>query len=69
MEQLTVAEFALVKAKVLLDSITFDSDGIVIGGQRMGGNGGLISTDTIRAADELRKVLDDIKRTESEAPR
>ncbi|MCP8894279.1 hypothetical protein KYK29_05005 [Shinella daejeonensis] len=44
-------------AKALLDAITFDDCGAMIGGKFVGGNGGLISRDTIRRADELRQVL------------
>ena len=49
---------ALVKARALLDAVTFDSDGIMVGNVRQGGNGGLLSNDTIRAADALRLALE-----------
>ena len=49
---------AIAKARALLDAVTFDSDGIMVGMVRQGGNGGLLSNDTIRAADELRQALD-----------
>jgi hypothetical protein len=45
-------------AKKLLDSVDFDNNGIIVGQVRTGGNGGLISLDTVRAADNLRIVLD-----------
>jgi hypothetical protein len=48
---------ALSKAKALLEAVDFDNSGAMVGGQWMGGNGGLISRDTIKAADELRKAL------------
>lgn len=51
---------ALAKARILLASVTFDSDGITVGGQRTGGNGGLLSNDSIKAADQLRLALDRI---------
>lgn len=45
-------------ARKLLDTVDFDNNGIMVGQVRTGGNGGLISLDTTRAADELRRVLD-----------
>ena len=44
-------------AKALLDAITFDDCGAMVGGKFVGGNGGLISRETIRKADELRRAL------------
>ena len=44
-------------ARKLLTSVDFDNNGSVVGQVRVGGNGGLISMDTARAADELRQVL------------
>lgn len=40
-------------AKALMDSVNFDMVGI----DGRGGNGGLISTDTMRRSDELRQVI------------
>ncbi len=45
------------KAKALVDAVTLDDSGMLIGQVWVGGNGGLLSRDTIKAADELRKVL------------
>lgn len=45
-------------ARKLLDTVDFDNNGIMVGQVRTGGNGGLISLETTRAADELRRVLD-----------
>ncbi|WP_417585065.1 hypothetical protein [Pelagibacterium sp.] len=45
------------KAKALLDAVDFDNHGRMVAGKFVGGNGGLISRDTIQAADELRKAL------------
>lgn len=44
-------------AKALLDSVTFDDCGALIGGKYQGGNGGLISRKTIEKADDLRRAL------------
>lgn len=46
-----------IKAKALLDAVDFDNNGRMVAGTYKGGNGGLISRDTIVAADELRKAL------------
>lgn len=52
---------ALADAAELLERITFDSDGVMVGMRRQGGNGGIISNDTLRAADKLRRSLDDLE--------
>ena len=49
------------KAKALVDAVTVDDSGQLIGTVWVGGNGGLISKETIVAADELRKELADIE--------
>lgn len=46
-----------IKARALLDAVDFDNNGAMVAGHLVGGNGGLISRDTIKAADELRKAL------------
>lgn len=51
---------ALRKAKALMKSVDFDNSGAMVGGQLQGGNGGLISRETIKAADEMRKALDEV---------
>jgi hypothetical protein len=51
-------ENALAKSRDLLARVTFDSDGIMVGPIRPGGNGGLLSNETIKAADQLRRALD-----------
>ena len=51
----------LTAAAALLDRITFDSDGVMVGMERRGGNGGIISNDTLRAADALRRAFDDME--------
>ena len=47
-------------ARKLLEAVDFDNNGVMVGMQHMGGNGGLISLDTTRAADQLRLVLDQV---------
>lgn len=52
------AVMALVeKAQQLVESISFDMNGDLIGGKWIGGHGGLISHDTMIKADEVRRVL------------
>lgn len=41
------------KAKALVDSVRNDDGGQLIAGQWVGGNGGLLSRETIKAADAL----------------
>jgi hypothetical protein len=48
----------IARARELLACVSFDNDGIMIGHQRQGGNGGLLSTDTTKAADQLRLALE-----------
>ena len=50
------------KAKALLVAVDFDNNGAMVAGKFVGGNGGLISQDTIQAADELRKALAEVAR-------
>ena len=47
-------------AQKLLEAVDFDNNGLIIGQVRTGGNGGLISLDTTKAADQLRLVLDQV---------
>ena len=51
----------LASARKLLEAVDFDNNGVVVGQVRTGGNGGLISHDTTRAADELRRVLERVQ--------
>ena len=44
-------------AQELVDAIVFDDCGAMIGGKWMGGNGGLISRETITKADAVRRAL------------
>ncbi|MFA5898830.1 MAG: hypothetical protein WC829_06920 [Hyphomicrobium sp.] len=46
------------KAKALVDSVSHDNNGSMVAGQFMGGNGGLVSRETIAAVDALRLELD-----------
>ena len=48
-------------AEVVVDSVTMDDQGKVIGQIWMGGSGGLLSKTTLRAVDKLRKTIMAIK--------
>lgn len=48
----------LERIETVIDRVTFDDSGIM----GRGGNGGLLSRDTIRAVDDLRLIINDIKR-------
>lgn len=54
----STTDHAIATARELLAKVTHDSDGIMIGHLRQGGNGGLQSPETLRAADQLRRALD-----------
>lgn len=49
-------------AHELVECISFDENGRLIGGVWMGGNGGLLSRDTHAKADEVRRILDAFKK-------
>lgn len=44
-------------AQELVDSVAFDVNGKLIGGQWVGGHGGLVSRETIQKSDALRRIL------------
>lgn len=43
-------------AERLAETVSFDMNGNLVGGKWMGGHGGLISHETMRAADEVRRA-------------
>ena len=44
-------------ARTLLQRVIFDERGTVVAGKNMGGNGGLLSRETIIAAEHLHRAL------------
>lgn len=48
----------LAQAKALLKSVSFDDNGAMVAGHYVGGHGGMLSRDTIKAADALRLSID-----------
>lgn len=51
-------------AKELVDAISFDEHGRMVGQTFMGGNGGLISRDTLAKSDAVRRALAALKEEE-----
>ncbi len=49
-------------AKAVVDAIDFDNNGRRVGSVFQGGNGGLYSLDTLKAADELRRAINEMER-------
>ncbi|NMG39858.1 hypothetical protein GRZ55_11440 [Chelativorans sp. ZYF759] len=47
----------LLAAKDVVDAISFDVNGIALPTGFQGGNGGLVSQETIRKSDELRRAI------------
>jgi len=54
----------LARARALLEAV---NNGSVVGMARMGGNGGLLSLETTRAADALRLAFDRLENTREAA--
>lgn len=46
-------------AQKLVDCVSHDDNGAMVGQQWVGGNGGLLSRETIIAADSLRRAIDE----------
>lgn len=49
------------QAEKVVECIEFDESGQMVGGQWVGGNGGLLSRETIREVVQLRRELDTYK--------
>lgn len=45
------------KIQALINAVDFDNNGAMVAHEWRGGNGGLISRETIRAVDALRRAL------------
>lgn len=58
------------QARRVVACIDFDDQGVMVGHARQGGNGGLLSIDSIAAAEELRRLLAELDEapTPSAAP-
>jgi hypothetical protein len=53
----TPAADLLRAAKALVDAVSFDDCGAIVGTMYQGGNGGLLSRETIQKADACRKAI------------
>lgn len=51
----------LTQAQAVVDAVTLDDSGMMVGGIWVGGNGGLLSRDTLKAVDALRKTVMAVK--------
>lgn len=56
-ERTAVLELVAREAKALAASVSHDESGSMVGQQWVGGNGGLLSRETIKAADKVRLAL------------
>lgn len=61
-------EGLLAQSMALLESIQSDDTGTMVAGQWVGGGGGLLSRDTIRAADHLRRSVGTVLAGQSAGP-
>ena len=48
-------------SQALVDAISFDMNGAMIAGRWQGGNGGMISRETLIKADALRRAIHDAR--------
>lgn len=61
MSRIEAIERIATHAKALAEAVTQDDSGSLVAGQWMGGGGGLLSRETIAAADRVRLALDALK--------
>lgn len=59
-------ERLLAAAKEVVDAVSFDVNGAMIGNTWMGGNGGLVSLSTIAKTDALRRAISAATKTDEE---
>jgi hypothetical protein len=57
-----MSERLIAAAKALVKSIDFDTNGILLPTGWQGGNGGLISQETLKAADEVRRACRELEK-------
>lgn len=55
-DRLDILEEVDRRAATVVDAVTGDDGGELVGGKWVGGHGGLLTRDTIRAVDQLRRV-------------
>lgn len=54
-------QYLVADAQAVVDAVTLDENGKMIGTMWQGGNGGLLSRDTLKAVDRLRLTLARVK--------
>lgn len=47
----------VIDAKALVDAVQLDDTGQIVGQMWVGGNGGLLSRETLKEADKVRRLL------------
>lgn len=63
-------EIVATEAKKLVDAVTHDDSGSMVAGQWVGGDGGLLTRETLLQNDRVRLALDGLKQAEvADAPR
>ncbi len=63
----TIIERLVKAAGELADAVSFDVNGRMVGKIYSGGNGGLVSTETLAKVDEVQRVLSAVDAAEKEA--
>lgn len=53
------AAVVIARARDLLERVMVDGRGTIVGGQLVGGNGGILSCETMRSAEQLARALGD----------
>jgi hypothetical protein len=48
-------------AQAVVDAVTMDDSGMLVGTIWQGGNGGMLSRETLKAVDKLRKTIAEVK--------
>lgn len=54
--------------EAVIEAVTRDDVGAMVAGRWVGGNGGMLSRETIRAVDALRLKVNDLKRESEVMP-
>lgn len=57
--QADVAEAVIARARDLLERVIVDGRGMIVGGKLVGGNGGILSRETMISAEQLARALGD----------
>lgn len=70
MTELEALRIVATEAQKLVDAVTHDDSGSMVAGQWVGGDGGLLTRETLLQNDRVRLALDGLKQAEvADAPR